>query len=331
MGSLILDTTLGLFLAFFVLSLAASALMSIIQKSIHLRARNLRRCVRRMFGGHDEVVDRFFANPLITPSTNTHPTDTIDAEEFIAALARAILPKGAKGDPVANLPSAIAALPDGALKERLSLVVSDEFASRDQTVANLKTWFENAMRGVSEAYETLVRRIMYVIAAVLVIGLNVNAIAIGEALYSDAALRETLAASAQKVADNDAALGPDAQLQALECVRAFGGFPIGWGGFEHIVGLTPATPGACQAFLGEQGAQALKDAARPQTIRSLGDIRALLRDLPVLLLGWLITIIAVAQGAPFWFDLLRSATGRGGAGQAGRKPAPASQAAARAQ
>lgn len=333
MGSIILDVTLGLFLVFFVLSLAASALMSIIQKSIHLRARNLRTEIGRMLGDDRKVVDRFFAHPVITPATNGQPTDSIDAEEFITALARAILPKGAKGDPVANLPASIAALPDGPLKERLSLIVSDEFASRDQTIANLKIWFEKSMRGVSQAYTRLVHGVMYVIAAILVIGLNVNAVTIAETLYSDAGLRQTLAASAKDVADQDreGALSPDTQLQALECVRAFGGFPIGWSGFERLLNMEPTNPGACEAFLGKEGSQALKDAARPKTIQSFADVGSLLRDLPVLLLGWLITIIAVAQGAPFWFDLLRAATGRGGSGQAGRKPAPAPQTAATGQ
>lgn len=312
--SIFAEVALGLFLIFFVLSLAASAVMSMLQKAIHLRARNLRMGIVRLFGGDREIINRFYAHPLITPATTGGPTHTIDAEEFAAALARAILPKGAKGDPIAALPSAIANLPDGRLKDRLSLIVPNEFASRDEALASVKMWFENASRGISHAYELLVRRIMYIIAAILVIGLNVNAISIGETLFSNSSLRQTLADAAVNIASKDEAEATSAvaQAQAIECVRAIGGFPIGWEGLQDFLNMPVADPSKCEELLGPEAADALVGVGRqPVKVAGFDQPWELTKDLAALLLGWLITIIAVAQGAPFWFDLLRSFTGRG--------------------
>ncbi|MEM8936844.1 MAG: hypothetical protein AAGC77_10595 [Pseudomonadota bacterium] len=370
MGSVALEVVVGLFVIYFMLSLAASALMSILKRWMSLRARSLRMGVGQMFGGDREIVDRFFANPIVTSAVGDGRVENISPDAFVASLARAILPKGAKGDPIGALPAAIQNLGEGPLKDKLELVVPNEFASGEEAASAIKLWYANAVGELKRAYEMLVQKVMYIIAAIIVIGLNVNTIEISKALINNKELRDSLNVTAEALSqmEESEALGPEAQRAALECVRATGRIPYGWKNLSEALNMPEADPQKCEEMFGEDFIKVLsgKSAESDQPIDPQADsiggenptadiegsaseesaavvvtppsepvapaesdtvAEAALAsepgfvfagvkiqgpmDIIYLIVGWWITVVAVAQGAPFWFEMLRGIRGRG--------------------
>jgi hypothetical protein len=129
-------------------------------------------------------------------------------------------------------------------------------------------------------------------AAVVTVALNANTITIGERLWRDPALRGTVVQQA------GAAAGTEAGATALDRLKASVtkvedvaklGVPIGW-------------------------SQSAND-PRHISLREWGWAR--------LLGGWLLTILAVSLGAPFWFDALSRLARLRGTGKP-ETPLPAS-------
>jgi hypothetical protein len=198
------------------------------------------------------------------------------------------------------------------LKEKLP-VGSPLVASLQSLVANangdlgrfrtsVESWYDNHMDRVSGWYKRRTTTITLAVGAILVLLLNINTLTIGRTLYSSSVVGSavsTVAArstSCQNQSPKDCLTGLQAQLSAA----AQSGLPIGW-----------ATVAAC---------------AKPKTSCNWLDQRGILSpsggsgwELVLVLVGFLITIIALTPGARFWFDLLGKL---GSLRSTGPKPAP---------
>jgi hypothetical protein len=135
-------------------------------------------------------------------------------------------------------------------------------------------WFDAGMDRVSSWYKRWAQRWIFAIGIVTVIAVNIDAIAIGQSLWDDPALRNSIAAAAEKqLNEKDAAgkeLTPEEGWKKIEVAKnrlKVAGLPIGWSMDD------PRTN--CKTF-----------------------------NWLTKILGWLITILAVSLGAPFWFDVL---------------------------
>jgi len=168
--------------------------------------------------------------------------------------------------------------------------------------ASVESWYDNHMDRVSGWYKRRVAKITLVIGAILVLLLNINTLTIGRTLYGSSVIGTAVSTVAAKTTSchdqnqQDCLAGLQAQLSAATQA----GLPIGW-----------ATAAAC---------------AKPQTSCNWLDQRGILSpsggspwEIVLVLIGFLITIIALTPGARFWFDLL----GRlGSLRSTGPKPAP---------
>jgi hypothetical protein len=120
--------------------------------------------------------------------------------------------------------------------------------------------------------------------------LNVDSIAIGFRLWRDPSLRAAVNAAAEKYATESK---PQEARQALDQLN----LPIGW----------QATTGAWQIM----GIPIPRITPNDWVQEPRGlTIAAWLRDVLIKILGWVVTAAAAAQGAPFWFDMLKRLTQR---------------------
>jgi hypothetical protein len=210
----------------------------------------------------------------------------------------------------------------------------------DEARAKLETWFNARMDLVSDLYKRNITRISYAIGAVIVLVLNVDALYIARTLWNDPALRETVSAAAQisidtgalaeQLRESQAAL--DAALDRLEALQTGQPdtlpeipaelsaqtaetpeptttvddllalrLPIGWT-FSPVAAGCPSELAPLTAC----------DDGRNAWLAFPGNNSGWLGFALAKVLGWLLTIIAIGQGAPFWFDLLnRIARGKG--------------------
>jgi hypothetical protein len=155
-----------------------------------------------------------------------------------------------------------------------------DFAGDDieRVRANLAAWFDSGMDRVSGWYKRSTQGIIFVIALVCAVTVNVDTIAIANYLYQNDTVRHALVAQAGAAKagelDNKTAAELKNRLDALR-------LPIGW-----PVEETPAAAGA--------GAP-----TKPAKDTSLAP-----RQWLMVAAGWLLTALAATLGAPFWFDVL---------------------------
>ena len=161
---------------------------------------------------------------------------------------------------------------------------------------NVEAWFDDTMARVSGWYKRRAQLIIFVLAVLLTGALNANTLTIGERLWRDPTLRATLVQQAGSASlPSDTGEAKQKLRDAVDDVESVtkAGVPIGW-------------------------AQGAKEAKDPRHIATgnVGDVAHWLG-------GWLLTILAVSLGAPFWFDTLSRLSRLRGTGKP-ETPLPAS-------
>ncbi len=196
--------------------------------------------------------------------------------------------------------AAITQLPAN-LKTALNAVLDESITTLDAAKVKLARWFDDSMERVSGWYKRYMQAVVFVSGAIVAVGLNGDTIAVAKALNTDPALRasvyQTAAAWVKSHPPDPAQKEPDAckdWTAAALAARA-----------KNPSAELPAPDLQCAAARFEVANQALSATKLP-----VGWTRARLNALKVgyewlfKLLGLLITVFALSQGAPFWFDLL---------------------------
>jgi hypothetical protein len=172
-------------------------------------------------------------------------------------------------------------LPDG-LGKRLKPLVDSAQNDVEKLRTNLEAWYDDTMARVSGWYKRKTQIILIVIGVVLVPAINANTIAMAERMWKDDTVRSAVVAQAQANASAKPASGtasakpatggkaPSADQKLNEAADNVDkvvkvGIPMGWRG-----GAVPHGASAIAMAIG----------------------------------GWVLTILAISLGAPFWFDTL---------------------------
>jgi hypothetical protein len=153
----------------------------------------------------------------------------------------------------------------------------------DRARANIEAWYDSSMDRVSGWYRRSTHWVIFWIAFLLAVGLNVNSVSIADYLYRHDSVRSTIVSTIERTAADPAAQNPNyaAAKRELDDMHLPMGWTHGWG------------------------------APRARANRT-SDINSSNADIPVLLwddifgplVGWLVTAFAATLGAPFWFDIL---------------------------
>lgn len=172
-----------------------------------------------------------------------------------------------------------------ALGQQLEALLGDPAVVKlEDFRAAAEEWFDDAMDRVSGWYKRWSQWVTCALAVIVVIGLNANAIGIAERLVDNPTVRSAVVARAEAAAGEEKGGAKEAGLKADEAAKELDALKLPIG-WPH---------GFLDGF-----------------------------DL-TMLVGWLITVIAISLGAPFWFDALgRLARLR----TTGKKPEPEPQSA----
>ncbi len=327
-----LDLAIGLAFIFFLLSILATTIQEFIAAILGLRARTLEQGLRSMLEDPKTgwtQVDKFYEHDLIKSLYRTPPPPAMTrmqdggAEEVppepegAEALGKNahILSRGPFARALAFLkrtsgPSYISPrsfalvmlenfapdesgktifdegnkvldrLPE-ALRNRLKPLVAGAQKDVETLHTNLEAWYDDTMARVSGWYKRKTQIILVVIGILLVPAINANTIKMGERMWKDDPVRAAVVAQAQAIASpaepnatptptpggqgvSEAAERLNTAADDIDQVIKVG-IPMGWRG-EAV----PHGPGELAMAIG----------------------------------GWLVTILAISLGAPFWFDAL---------------------------
>ena len=220
----------------------------------------------------------------------------ISARSFAEAVIDLVVPDAAGQTTLNTVEHYIGQLPDSMSTLRSSLDALAANAAGDMTLfrTSVEHWYDDHMARVSGWYKRHVATITLVVGAILVLLLNINAITIGRALYSDSTIRSAVSAVAAKGTDCPASPDPSSSESQLTCLgnmetqltsAARAGLPLGWGIVSDCAG-----PDANCNWWDQHGIFNRHGGSPWQFI--------------LVLLGFLITIAAIAPGAQFWFGLL---------------------------
>jgi hypothetical protein len=230
----------------------------------------------------------------------------ISSTTFARAIIDTLLPNaGGPGVPpgsrsvLTQISAAANSLPDGQLRSTLQAFLTQSAGDLEKFESSLENWYDDQMARISGWYKRWSRVVLGVVGMIAAVLINIDTIQVAHALYVDAPVRQAVLSAADSGALCQSATSAQARTDCAKQELAqldAGGLPLGY-------------PSGCR-FLSYQSRCW---AWSPNATLSAW-------DLPLKILGWILTAFAVSFGAPFWFDALSRL---GSLRSAGRKPAPA--------
>lgn len=183
-----------------------------------------------------------------------------------------------------------------------------------QARRNVENWFDSGMERLSGWYKRRAQTLAFIIGLSVATVMNVDSLQLVSQLWRDPVVRESLAnqATAFLEQNKDGLQTPDAQqLAQLQAQISQLNIPLGW------VGSALPTDSSGAVMIGD-GSQKLCTLLPKSSVELYG-LRVGSECYPIVntpkfndLTGWLLKIvgllisgIAAAQGAPFWFDILK--------------------------
>src|SRR6266545_741300 len=209
---------------------------------------------------------------------------------------------------------------DDTLKKSLVALFGESKGDMEELLKNVEVWFNNSMDRVSGWYKRRTQTVHLILAAIVVVSVNVDSVLIGNELFSNDTLRKALVAEAEVYArqNPNPPQPPDGQpsqdqeaiatapakaagkLQDLETKISGLNLPIGW------TCPVKATPGHSGPVLKKAELAKWQQQYR---ISPWGCKDSLVNVAAADVVrfhfwGWILSIFAVSLGAPFWFDML---------------------------
>ena len=200
----------------------------------------------------------------------------------------------------------IGASPDNKLKKSLLALYDEAHGDVEELKKSIEIWFNNSMDRVSGWYKRRTQTVQLVLAALIVVAVNVDSVLIGNELFSNQTLRNALVAEAEVYARQNQQQGQKppqdqapvtavkegaTQLRDLESRISGLGLPIGW--------ACPVTATPKDELAKRQRQYRISPWCRKPLVEA-----SAFETLRFHFWGWLISIFAISLGAPFWFDML---------------------------
>src|SRR5215471_5131565 len=264
-GSGAIDVAIGLAFVFALLSLICSSVTELISQVLGWRAQTLEQGIRNLITD-PATREAFYRHPLIRSLGNPtksgergHPS-YLPSDMFALVLLDVLAP--AQADQKA--PAKDQAVADE-LRRALQALAGTAGTNLDVLRGKVEGWFDDVMDRASGWYKRKAQWMLLVIAVVVTVIANADAISLATSLWQSPSLRASVVEAASTYAnDEDETLD---QLRQHLDELANRGLPLGWGGDKVLSSR-------------EAGAWATK------------------------LAGLLLTALAASLGAPFWFDLV---------------------------
>lgn len=209
----------------------------------------------------------------------------ISSTSFSAAIIDLLVPNAAGQTTMAQVQDGINKLPEWmpTLKESLQTLAANAGEDIDLFRTSVENWYDDHMSRVSGWYKRHVAKITIVVGTILILLLNINTLTIGRTLWNSSVVRTAVSSVAANTTQSQRDCLAGLQKQLSDAAQA--GLPIGWG--------------------------TVPDCAAPKTSCNWLDQRGIFSrhggsgwEIVLVLIGFLITIIALTPGARFWFDIL---------------------------
>ncbi len=311
--SSIIDVAIGLVFVFLLLSLVASAVKEGLEALFKRRATDLEKGIKELLGT-DEIGMKFVGslynhgliNSLFAGTYNTPKVQLpsyIPSKNFALALMDLRNQSQIQGAaPTIKIPQNV--------KQAFDAFEITAGKDVDKMQKQVEDWYNSSMDRVSGWYKRRTQYWLFGIGIIITLAVNVDSIAIAKRLSTDKTLREAVVRGAQQelksnptppaanqtsgttqgaatTAGDDSIKKIKSNLTALDGV----GLPIGWTDDLKDWNDETAKINENTRFLDK--IKIYTDATWHLRVKTYPHFP-----------GWLLTALAVALGAPFWFDIL---------------------------
>ena len=303
-GSTVLDVAIGLVFVYLLLAIICTSANEILSGLTKSRGKLLKEGIQQLLGNQPTsaaknnslaLFEDFYKHSLITSMMrgNRHPA-YLPARTFSTVLVD-ILAKDRVGRvDVASIEKGLEALPDGEVKESLLALIQSTEDEVGEVQLAIEGWFEDAMDRVSGWYKRRTQIWTVLLAIAITVLSNADTLQITRRLWQDPVLRSAVVEEAKNRAQKPR---PDVTVE----------YP------------NPDDPTNPQITSTNEG-----NTVSPEEQVLLGQVlgwQNALQDKSARawverILGWLLTILAICLGAPFWFDLLNKFVNIRSAGKA---------------
>jgi hypothetical protein len=286
-NSTILDVVIGIIFVYLLLAILCTAANEWVAALTKRRGEMLRKGIKQLLANQptpnennsEGFVREFYQHPLITSLIHDAKHPTYLSSRTFAAVVTDIM-TAAKPGTIAfeDLEAGAKALPDGQVKRSVLALVQRSNQDLEAAQTAIEGWFNDAMDRVTGWYKRRTQLWTIIIALALTLIANANTIQIVRQLWTDPVVR--------------AAVVEEAKVRAQK--------PRPTVSVEYKDEDDPTNP----TITRNEGNQ-LSDKEREllgQLLGWHGPWRDNLRW--EALLGWILTVLALSMGAPFWFDLL---------------------------
>lgn len=303
LGSTVLEVVIGLIFVYLLLAILCTTANEWIAGVLKARSTTLKKAITQLLDGQagganasvDWFLNQFQAHPLIAgisqpDKKNPHPS-YISARTFATVVMDIATPQAPGAITFDDLEAGINHLPPGDVKKALLALIQNAHRDINQAQKNIEGWFNDTMQRVSGWYKRRTQVWTVLIAMVFTLCANADTLQIVKTLWTDPTLRAELVEHAKQ----RAAAPQDSQTAAT------------------TGSLT--SPGSATAAAGRPRTSATGADDRPASQNELAALGHILgwswQSIPSSgaqwidrILGWVLSIIAISLGAPFWFDLL---------------------------
>jgi hypothetical protein len=184
---------------------------------------------------------------------------------------------------------------------------------------NAETWFNESMDRLSGWYKRKAQILAFLIGLILAAALNVDSLALINHLWKEPAVREALAANATEFtkANSDLPTVPVTGDKITGAVEYFNtqfeglNLPLGW----SYAPVTLESNQTCRLIpFGKNVVWGIRDKSAANICQKIANAPASSAQWFMKILGIIFSAAAAAQGAPFWFDILKKVVNIRGSG-----------------
>lgn len=275
-GSTTLDVAIGLVFVYLLLAIICTTVNEWIAALFQTRSKTLAAAIRQLLDGQAGAkstdttwfLDQFYKNPLIAGMKNSAEPNTHPAYIPARTFATAVLDVATQQKPgvisFTDLETGINNLPPGDVKNALLALIQNANGNLTLAQKNIENWFNDTMDRVSGWYKRKTQLWTVIVATILTLAANADTLKIAKTLWIDPTARAQMVATAT-TRQGVTEPASKTELNSLNTV-------IGWS--KQDFDPLPQGPGPWVGWSLQR------------------------------LLGWILSIVAISLGAPFWFDLL---------------------------
>jgi len=321
----ILEVAIGLVFVWLVISVATMEGQNRIGNLLNWRADYLEKSIFSMLKDKT-LVEKFYNHPLILELAKKDKEgkavvdkkgkakrpDYIPNPVFATAAFEVIMNAGKEGADVpvdmmsidqmkASMSSLVDKNPELAhvthyIYPKMERIADDVDAKIAEYRKNTEGWFDNVMSQTSSWYKVRAQWLAFWIGLSVAVIINIDTIHIAQKLWQEPTARAVIVAQAQSAAQNENPL----ENVSFATAKSLN-FPVGWT-------TTELDSNSCTLLSSIDYQLVIRSAGKCLAVTSLPAINngwGILAKLT----GYLLTALAAAQGAPFWFDILRKLVG----------------------